>query len=704
MNNHPRLKFYFLITCVTIMVQSFAQTDADYAKLMKEQQAIEAQKQATIPKENAARHIQTIVTSKAIINALATTIKPIAFNKIDPALKQELTSLIASTKTNLADLGMSIFLEGPHGQNPALFFVCTAIIKNPKDTLAINDLGVLLKNDGIYEKAFQCFRYADELNNHSSVFKTNMGWTAAYYGDFTSAANYFNDAILINPKNAGPLEGLCAMAFSKGDYQMLMQNLLKRMKLNPSGPAGGAPSQPMLDYLEEAYHNDASLRKQNPFDDHNFDADPSAADENSESPSAANGNSESPTYPSFSGYFFIDPITIDNELGKIKQAYKTIKSDVETRENNLIGMHAALPPLSKPAYTNDYGELVVPHSYEREFKMFDRITVQFLKRDNWLHFQDLKASAKVDPYTDQAIVWSRKAGSIADADERQKFICQSADQNLAAAKQKLLGDYEFFNNAYRKVIDNINWYIAATTLSVKKVHDVKLNDYLNYKRETVIRGAVVLQFAGWVNACVGISNAINEAMIVKQDCLGKNTTELGIMGNGEVKIKKLKTWPEPCNVPTGDYGSSKYGATLSMTCDELKVSLGKVIKLNYETKFGANETQDVTKISISGGVDKSSSADLSIGEHKVGEAGLSGELNGDVFIVVQNGHVTDFGVKGTAKIKGEAGVKSGNEKVDKYLPSGNVEMGGSASWTVQTGFKGALDPASASASNVPTGK
>lgn len=689
------LSFFFIFNVGFLMAQ-------DYAKLIKEQEAIEAQKQATVPKENIAKHMQTIATSAAVITALATATKPIAFGKLDGILKQQLLALIAASKTNLADLGMAIFMEGPHGQNPALYLVCNAILKNPKDTLAINDLGVLLKNESQYEKAYQCFKYADQLNNKSSVFKTNLGWTAAYYGDFTSAKAYFNAAILINPKNSGPLEGLCALAFSKGDYQTMMQNLFKRMQLSSPGPSGGAPSSPMLDYLDDAYSNDANLRKQSPFDDHTFDSDVSAPDDNADSPSAANGNSETPTYSSFAGYFFIDPISIDNNLNEIKQAYKSIKKDVDTRENNLMAMYAALPPSSKPSYTNDYGELVVPHSYEQEFKLFESITVQFLKRDNWLHFQDLKATAKVDPYVDQTNAWLHNMPS--DPDAREKYICSSADGNLNAAKEKLLGDYQFFNNTYKKIINNINWYVAATNLTIKKVHDVKLNDYLNYKRETLVRGAVVLQYGGWLNACIGISNAIDEGMVVRKGCVGKNITTLGIMGNGDVKIKKLKTWPEPCNVPTGNYGSSKYGATLSMTCDELKVSLGKGIKLNYDTKFGANETQDVTKISISGGIDKSGSKDLGIGGEKVGEAGLSGELNGEVGMTFQNGHVTDFGVAVTAKGGLEVGVKSGNATIDKYLPSGNVEMGGTASWTVQTGFKGATEPVSSSTNNVPTEK
>ena len=233
---------------------------------------------------------------------------------------------------------------------------------------------------------------------------------------------------------------------------------------------------------------------------------------------------------------------------------------------------------------------------------------------------------------------------------------------------------------------------------------MKLNEYLNYERETVVRGAVVLQLGGWVNACIGISNAIDEAMIVKRECVGKNLTTLGIMGNGDVKIKPLKTWPEPCNVPTGNYGSSKYGATLSMTCDELKVSLGMGVKINWDTKFGANETQDETKISISTGWEKGTSKDVIIDGHKVGETGIGAEANIDAFVTFKNGHVTDMGVEGTAKISGEAGVKSGNSKVDNYLPKGNVELSASASWTVQTGPKGSVDVPTFSTSNVPTGK
>ncbi len=694
--------FYTLKLIILILLCNnlSAQPADDYTALIKQQETIEAQKQAAIPKENIAKHVQAITTSKAIITALANANRTAALTKLNPVTKPQVTALGSSAKNNLADIGMMLFLQGPKGKDAALYLVSSAIIRNPKDTLAVNDLGVLLKNDGQYDKAFQCFKYADQLNNKSSVFKTNLGWTAAYYGDFISAATYFNDAIALNQKNTGPLEGLCALAYAKGDYQSLMQHLFKRMQLSGGG-SSGMPSGQLLDWADDAFSKDAGLRKQNPFDDHTFDNPSTVEDDETPGRSAANGTDEYPTYPSFAGYFFIDPISIDNKLDEIKQAYKNIKADVNTRENNLISMKAALSPLSKPSYTNDYDELIVPHSYEKEFKLFDMITVRFYKRDTWLHFQDLKKTVNEDPYTSQAIAWQHKVGAFTNNDDRNKFVCQSADDNLNAAKEKLMGNYEAFNNTYKKIIDNVNWYIAATTPYIRTVHDVKLNAYLNYKRETVIRGAVVLQYAGWLNACVGISNAIDESMIVARECLHKNITTLNTMGNGDVKIKKLSTWPEPCNVPTGDYGSSDYGATLSMTCNELKVSLGKGVKFNWDTKFGANEAQDVTKISISAGWDKSKSKDVNIDGYKVGEAGAKAEATADVFITMQNGHLTDAGVEATGKITVKTGVKSGNSDLDKYLPNGSIAVGGSASLTVQTGFKGTADPVTAAANNVP---
>ena len=82
-SNNYKITFIFGFLFLTTIAFVGAQTKEEYAKLIKEQQAIDAQKQATIPKENIAKHIQTIGTSGTIITALATANKPVAFDKIN---------------------------------------------------------------------------------------------------------------------------------------------------------------------------------------------------------------------------------------------------------------------------------------------------------------------------------------------------------------------------------------------------------------------------------------------------------------------------------------------------------------------------------------------------------------------------------------------------------------------------------------------
>ena len=328
---------YLLLITAVCTTNCFAQSNADYAKQIKDMEAAEAKKQAAIPKENIAKHVQSITTSAVTITTLATTYKKNSFARIDAVTKSQLTNILAS-KSSMADMGVMYFISGPKGIASAYYLICNAIIKNAKDTLAINDLGILLKNDGQYEKAYQCFKYADQLFP-SSIFKTNLGWTAAYYGDFISAKKYFEDALVLAPTNAGTLEGLCTLAAAKGDYQSLMQNLFKRMQLS----SGGAPmaSSQMVNFLDDAYHNNPELRKQDPFTDHTFDTPESAAEDNTDQPSASTANSETPDYPTFGAYFFIDPITIDKKLDQIKQGYKSIKKDEQDKEDEVTRLYAS---------------------------------------------------------------------------------------------------------------------------------------------------------------------------------------------------------------------------------------------------------------------------------------------------------------------------------------------------------------------------
>jgi tetratricopeptide (TPR) repeat protein len=200
----------------------------------------------SLPKQDLSHHAEQLPKLgdddiPVLADGLLKKIKP----GINMIMKSALDKMLKDPSVNIAATGAFILASGG-SPDAAAFLICKGILKNPKDRWAINDLGVYFRDNADYPKSLQCYFYANSLDNgRSKVINVNIGWAAAYYGDFNTATKYFDKALIIDQNYSEALEGEALIAFQQGDIEKLYECLAKEVKFADfsEGPTGNGPSE-----------------------------------------------------------------------------------------------------------------------------------------------------------------------------------------------------------------------------------------------------------------------------------------------------------------------------------------------------------------------------------------------------------------------------------------------------------------------------
>jgi tetratricopeptide (TPR) repeat protein len=108
------------------------------------------------------------------------------------------------------------------------------LARNPDCSMAHNNLGLLLKNQGRIEEATEHFHKAIQIDPNSSEAQYNLGTVLADKGRFEEAIDYFRQAIQINPNSSEALNNLGNALAAQGRFEEAIESYRKAIQINPN--------------------------------------------------------------------------------------------------------------------------------------------------------------------------------------------------------------------------------------------------------------------------------------------------------------------------------------------------------------------------------------------------------------------------------------------------------------------------------------
>ncbi|MBF0118226.1 MAG: tetratricopeptide repeat protein [Desulfobacterales bacterium] len=105
---------------------------------------------------------------------------------------------------------------------------------NPNDVKAHNNLGVALKNTGLYEKAIWHFYEAIKLNSKHSKAYNNLGLTLFKKGKIDEAIYYYNKSLKLDPNNVNTLSNLGNALRKQKKTEEAIKHYNEALRLNPN--------------------------------------------------------------------------------------------------------------------------------------------------------------------------------------------------------------------------------------------------------------------------------------------------------------------------------------------------------------------------------------------------------------------------------------------------------------------------------------
>ncbi|PWT98052.1 MAG: hypothetical protein C5B52_12825 [Bacteroidetes bacterium] len=662
---------------------------------VKQMQNIQSQRQQQrnqfLPKPQDGQNANNIVSvaAKQVV-LMAQKHLAIDVTNLDPIVKSELDKLIADSTINLAGTGIMLMGNGLPKATGG-YLICKDVIKNPNSVWAINDLGILYRDDKKYTEAIQCFQYAEKLNDSSIIIKGNLGWTISYYGDFNKAKEYFNKALAIDPNYSSALEGLATIAFQQGDIGALFQCLAKQIKY-----MGGGGSGPSSDFVNLCDDVKMDQKMQNmgknqgkPIDDHAYDNN---GDEDQQDPPAT-ADDNPIEYPKFKPSFANDvwdlvDIAIQQRFQK---DIKNMQDEMAEREGNLKAMLSNIPVLHPRPYMNDYGERIVPYSYEKWYNLFHDVHELFREHvadiitdcDNEMHKELMQL-----PNREQDLLKGYiDALKPCDGDEKcvERVNCSWVPKMHASNNGDLNVIANIWNKYYDKILNEIDSYKQSSSPFIKRVHQPDWNKYMNEVRQVDARVAVLSMYTRWLNSEFVLYSAAATITISKNakvDC----RVEMGMMDAGvdpfSKKPKKLKTFAGPCyteptDIPMGPlhFENNCDRTRLTLTIKNAKIYGEKV----YSKKF---KEDDYFKTGMSVAIEQKFSYEQESGPLKGNiEAKLAAEA-GIYYKFDSEGNLSAKGADVELEASLSGGVNTGNSKIDQYNPM-NFERGIKVNYNVE---------------------
>jgi tetratricopeptide (TPR) repeat protein len=590
-----------------------------------------------LPKKSSARAGQYQNSSRQAIVALASALLQDLDKKIDTLSRFQLNQVVLDTNCNLEATGV-FMLAGGFSKYPSEYLIAKAVLRNPGNQWASNDLGLIFRDEQKNDKALQCFYYAEQLDPKSIVIKANVGWAAFYLGDYETAKTYFNKAIAISDNFTSAWEGLGYIAYQEGDIQTLFKCLTKQ--LTGMGGGGTGPSPSFSSFcggvqMDQDMQNNGNL-SQDPSKNHTYDQQGNNDDAQQDPP--ATGDEESPTYPSFKPVFVTDVPSLVQVAPRATQYMKKAYDLEAEGARDLKNRISQLPSLHQTAYVNDYGERIVPYSYEKYYSLFHNVHLLFEDRIKWILGKlddEMKEFLLKIPRQDQDLFsnYMKAMAPCQDRENRQQCIdqvnCEWIPRLRGSKNSDIEGVARIWNKYFDQLVDNIHWYTQSTSEYIRRVHQPGWNEYMNKSREWDVRAAVLRFYARWCSSLPQLNTAV---AIAACQAVPNCFTKMPTMGDGadpyKKKIGKLKTFAGPCYI---EPSSADLGfVTFERNCDHIKFGIGAPnAKAIFEKDFSRKFVEDDTyKIGLQIGVSKKFSAEESV--KGFGKAGVDAKLGADV--------------------------------------------------------------------------
>jgi tetratricopeptide (TPR) repeat protein len=592
-------------------------------------------------------------------------------------LHLKLDGVIKDVKVDVPATGIAFFTIGVP-KYVSRYLICKGALAKPHNAWALNNLGIMLRDMKKYKQAIPVFKRALNFSK-SDTIQVNMGWAMAYFGDFNGAKVAFNAALAVDPEFTPAYEGLATVAYKQGDRLAVFACLLKEIKgFGKKGKKGPSPA--FVD-LAESISDQQTMDQMgkpsaaNPEDDHTYD-NPDGDEGNEEV--TENNTEEMPNYPSMGGFFAqdVDHVT-QNNLAFLKN-YQVIKTAIAASRANVAARQSGLTRLHTAPKYDDEGNRVGTYNYERHYKIFHRIHVQFEERVSYIHKQ---FDEEMDPLmknitlqnADMVRDYLKELQKCTNEDCVNAVNCIWIPKLHNQASTNLGAVSAVWTRFFKRMIDNANWYIGASSPFIKRMAQDDWNKYMNAIREDDCRQARLGLYTKWLpaQACVSagldpylpLYHTLNCIIPVREIQHGTDPST--------VKTKKLLTYPDYCDpkvstyqVPfgAGNFDSSCSGWSISIGSDEASAFFGK--------SFGKHKEEDTNRAGISLGISKD-----------IGGTAGGIELKGSVGATVKLGYDFDnhgnmvdkfVELEGTAGVSGKA--TTGNDVADKTLglPSGSA--------------------------------
>jgi tetratricopeptide (TPR) repeat protein len=500
--------------------------------------------------------------------------------KINPTFGPvDLHNLNAMLKDNNINVpGTGAFLLATGGStNAALFLICNGIIKNPSNPWAINDLGVYFRDRGDFETALKLYFYANKLSQEkNTVINTNMGWAAAYYGDFSTAQKYFDKALAFDNNFTSALEGKALIAYQEGNSAALFQCLAKEIKFmgasNSSGPSD-AFGELCSGIISENNMSNSDNQKSDPNQDHTFD-NPNRQDP----PPGATVDDVS--YPGYKKIFINDPKEIESTLGKCSLLGIQSEKELKQRLLEVQQKKKSLKPLVQMPYRDDEGNLIYPNSFSKYVQLFDLIDESFDKRTAWYASKldkklNLLRKDVVNRDMDMNLQYNKGllecgklSGAAKDACVRE-LNCKLIPKMYKSKNNDLDVVAQLWDDYYSHAAKAIQWYIDASAPFISRVHDEGWNEYLNKKRELAVREAVIKAYGLWAEGLGDIFSPICLFIQAK----APSCAPIEVAGEAPDPFSKapkyIKEFEGPCfDVPINSLG---IGFSADINCHSTKI-------------------------------------------------------------------------------------------------------------------------------------
>jgi tetratricopeptide (TPR) repeat protein len=497
---------------------------------------------------------------------------------IDMFLKQQVDKIANDTSINAHGTGMLLMGMG-FPKYAVQYLVCKSILRNPSNPWAVNDLGIIFRNEKKYKEAIQCFKYAAAFNDSFIVIKTNLAWATAYYGDFTNANKYFNEVLALD-ENFGPaLEGQAMVAYQQGNTQALFAALAKQIKY--VGGGGSGPSPEMTNFcggviLDEQTKSMGDKKTTDPTKNNTYDNNNGEDGENQDPPPTA--NSEPPIPPSLDLIFARSIYELQPKMAKTFEYGQLINTKMKESLNNVSNKGSHLSRLAPPPYLDDQGNQVIPYSYEKYYSLFHQVHLEFEKRASWLYkkyeeeFKNL-SDGDAAQLTSFFNGFNAELKDVHTDEEAHAFYCKWVPKAKGTCVEMFSGASDFWAGHFKKMGEQINWYISASTPFIKRVHKQDWNEYMNAIREDDVKHAILMLYGKWVAAQSFLGGGL--PLQIAQIPIECKTPVREIEATGPdpktVPLKKLNTYPDYCDKKEPASGFDAGFMGYESNCDHAKM-------------------------------------------------------------------------------------------------------------------------------------